>query len=241
MKKESFSIIGYGRFGKVLHNILSKYSDKIKIYDAFDDLSNNVGCLEEALDSNIVFVSVPIRKFEDLIKEISHYNLYNTTIVDVCSVKVYPANIMDKYLPQNVGIICSHPLFGPDSFSQFRELKMMIHPLRDVNKHYNILKEILENSAVRIVEMTPDKHDKLAASSQGITHFIGRVLHKSGIKSTQINTLGFNDLLGVIEQTCNDSWDLFKDLQNYNPYTKEMIHSIETAIDAVKENIKLEN
>ena len=89
--------------------------------------------------------------------------------------------------------------------------------------------------------MTPDKHDKLAASSQGITHFIGRVLHKSGIKSTQINTLGFNDLLGVIEQTCNDSWDLFKDLQNYNPYTKEMIHSIETAIDAVKENIKLEN
>ena len=85
--------------------------------------------------------------------------------------------------------------------------------------------------------MTPDAHDKDAAMSQGITHFIGRVLCESGISSTKINTLGFNELLGVIEQTCNDSWDLFKDLQNYNPYTVEMIEKLEEGIKMVRNQI----
>ena len=85
--------------------------------------------------------------------------------------------------------------------------------------------------------MTPDAHDKGAAMSQGITHFIGRVLSESGISSTKINTLGFNELLGVIEQTCNDSWNLFKDLQNYNPYTAEMIEKLEENIKLVRSQI----
>ena len=85
--------------------------------------------------------------------------------------------------------------------------------------------------------MTPDAHDKDAAMSQGITHFIGRFLCESGISSTKINTLGFNELLGVIEQTCNDSWDLFKDLQNYNPYTIGMIEKLEEGIKMVRAQI----
>ena len=86
--------------------------------------------------------------------------------------------------------------------------------------------------------MTPDEHDRMAASSQGITHFIGRVLKDSGVRSTDINTLGFNGLLSVIEQTCNDSWDLFKDLQKFNPYTNEMIDNLVSTIDNIHKKIK---
>ena len=85
--------------------------------------------------------------------------------------------------------------------------------------------------------MTPDEHDRIAASSQGITHFIGRVLKEAGVRSTKINTLGFNELLGVIEQTCNVSWDLFRDLQKYNPYTKEMIDNLIDKINDVRNQI----
>jgi prephenate dehydrogenase len=87
------------------------------------------------------------------------------------------------------------------------------------------------------VELTPDAHDRMAASTQGITHFIGRVLDESGVRSTQINTFGFNELLGVIEQTCNDSWDLFKDLQKYNPYTNKMIDKLIKKINKLHKEI----
>ena len=237
MKKAG--IIGYGRFGKVLADLLSK-KYKVLVNDCNLDLNKDIefSSLEEILECFLVFVAVPIRSFELVVNEISQYTLYNTTIVDVCSVKVYPVEIMEKYLPTHVGIIASHPHFGPDSYSPFRELKTTLCSVRDTYKRYNELNEFFESQSIRTIKMTPDEHDRMAASSQGITHFIGRVLNKSGVRSTDINTLGFNDLLGVIEQTCNDSWELFKDLQKYNPYTNEMIDNLVETIKNIHQQIK---
>ena len=238
MKKAG--IIGYGRFGMVLADLLSK-KYKVRVYDV-QDVANEEGIeicnLEEVLECILVFIAVPIRAFEDIIKEIATYKLYNTTIIDVCSVKVYPVEMMKKHLPDHLGIIASHPHFGPDSYSPFRELKATICPVRDVYKRANDVKEIFESQSIHTVEMTPDEHDRTAASSQGVTHFIGRVLKESGVRSTNMNTMGFNELLGVIEQTCNDSWDLFKDLQRYNPYTNDMIDNLVETIEKIHKKIK---
>ena len=238
MKKAG--IIGYGRFGRILADLLSKKYE-VKVYDiekVANEESIKICSLDDVLECILVFIAVPISSFENIVKKISTYKLYNTTIVDVCSVKVYPVKIMEQYLPEHVGIIASHPHFGPDSYSPFRELKITIYPKRDTYNRYKELKEFFESISIRTINMTPDEHDKMAASSQGITHFIGRVLNESDIRSTDINTLGFNELLSVVEQTCNDSWDLFKDLQKYNPYTNQMIDKLVLAIVNLHKEIK---
>ncbi|MBC8256673.1 MAG: prephenate dehydrogenase/arogenate dehydrogenase family protein [Candidatus Marinimicrobia bacterium] len=234
---KTVGIIGYGRFGQVLAELLQKQYE-VKVYDPEIEAVDLTCPLEEVLKSVIVFVSVPIRSFESVIQGISQYKLYNTTIIDVCSVKVYPVEIMEKYLPEHVGIIASHPHFGPDSYSPYRELKTTLYPVRDNYKRIKEIKAFFESNSIRTVELSPEEHDKMAASSQGVTHFIGRVLNEAGVVSTQINTLGFTDLLGVIEQTCNDSWDLFRDLQKYNPYTNEMIDELVKTIGNLHNQIK---
>ena len=230
-------IIGFGRFGKILAEILST-ENEIFIHDpkGINGEYHRLP-LSEIVKCEVLFIAVPIREFENIIKSLQKLNLQNTTIIDVCSVKIHPVKVMEKYLPKNVGIIATHPMFGPDSYSPFRELKMVMHPVRDIYNQFDKLKQIFEKQSISIVEMTPGAHDRDAAMSQGITHFIGRVLSESGISSTKINTLGFNDLLSVIEQTCNDSWDLFKDLQNYNPYTIQMIEKLEENIKMVRNQI----
>ena len=237
MKK--VGIIGYGRFGRVLADLLSK-NYKVLVTDINQDIEVELtsSSLEEILECFLVFLAVPIRSIKPVVEEISRHSLYNTTIIDVCSVKVYPVEIMEKNLPEHVGIIASHPHFGPDSYSPFRELKTTLYPVRDTYKRFNELKKFFESQSIRTIKMTPDEHDKMAASSQGITHFIGRVLNESGVRSTDINTLGFNELLGVIEQTCNDSWDLFKDLQKFNPYTNVMIDNLVKTIKNIHQQIK---
>ena len=238
MKKAG--IIGYGRFGRVLADLLTnKYEVRVYDIEVVDNVEGIEICsLSEVLECILVFIAVPIRSFEEVIKEIATYKLYNTTIIDVCSVKVYPVEIMEKHLPDHVGIIASHPHFGPDSYSPFRELKATICLVRDVYKRINDVKEIFESQSIRTIDMTSDEHDRIAASSQGVTHFIGRALNESGIRSTNMNTMGFNELLGVIEQTCNDSWDLFKDLQRYNPYTNDMIDKLVGTIEKIHKQIK---
>ena len=233
----TIGIIGFGRFGKILAQVLST-SYSIIIHDPeYKGKEFPHKTIEEVLKCEIIFIAVPIREFKNTVKSISQFKMYNATIIDVCSVKIYPVDIMVKYLPENVGIIASHPMFGPDSYSPFRELKMVMSPVRDIYSKYDKLVATFTSQSISIVEMTPEEHDRDAAMSQGITHFMGRVLKESGVSSTKINTLGFNELLGVIEQTCNDSWDLFLDLQNYNPFTNEMVKKIEHGIEVVRKQI----
>lgn len=232
-------IIGFGRFGKILAKLL-KIDHEIKVYDtAPNSVSADVEFvpLSTLLNLRTIFVAVPIRQFSNVIQKIAQKITHSTTIIDVCSVKLYPVNVMQQYLPADIGIIATHPMFGPDSFSENKQLKLMMHNVRDCHHVYDFWKDYFHNKNIKIIEMTPEEHDYLVANSQGITHFIGRALEHMHIEPTPIDTEGFSRLLQVVQQTCNDSWELFVDLQNYNPYSKEATEKLLASLTAIKEKI----
>jgi prephenate dehydrogenase len=73
-------------------------------------------------------------------------------------------------------------------------------------------------------------HDEMTAYSQGITHYVGRLLADLELAPTRTDTLGYEMLLEVMGQTCHDSWQLFLDLQSYNPYTQKMREDLNKSI-----------
>ena len=83
--------------------------------------------------------------------------------------------------------------------------------------------------------MSAEQHDREASYTQGITHFIGRVLGELKLESSDIATTGYRDLLDIVRQTCNDPWRLFIDLQKYNPYTGAMRKDLHDAITVMLE------
>lgn len=240
---DKVGIIGFGRFGRVLGQILSDdfhvfaYDPNVSSSQYGVQLKNQVSVLA----CKTIFISVPIRNFKGAIQEIAENIGKKTTVIDVCSVKVYPTEVMLEILPENVDIIATHPLFGPDSITRPDGLKMMLHSVRNQHGKYEFWKEYFSNKSIKMLEMTPREHDRLAADSQGITHFIGRTMKHGGFESTPIDTLGFQDLLDVVNQTCYDSWELFQDLQNYNPFTMEMITKLEKSIKEIREAITRRN
>ena len=227
----SVGIIGFGRFGKVLANILQR-GFAIKAYDpkpAGPFPGVQFLDLDTVLNEKVVFIAVPIRHFESVIADISKKLKKETTLIDVCSVKSYPVNIMLKILPDHIGVIATHPMFGPDSYMSNSNLKMMINNTRDLHNQYSFWKRFFSDQSIQIIEMTPDQHDRLAAKTQGVTHFLGRMLKEFGIKKTNIDTQGFRDLLDLVGQTCNDTWELYADLQLYNPYTEDMVEKLKAS------------
>jgi prephenate dehydrogenase len=144
---------------------------------------------------------------------------------------------MQEILPSTVGIIGTHPLFGPDSIDHPNPLKIMMHNTRDTYTQFDFWSTYFSSKSIEVTHLTPEQHDRIAARTQGITHFVGRVLRIAGVTQTEIDTVGFSDLLAVIDQTCNDSWELFTDLQNYNPYTSEMIKKLEKSIAEIRGKI----
>ena len=236
-------IIGFGRFGKVLARILQKGFNVIAYDPNFQDQYERVKTttLDLLLEVKTIFVCVPISQLEGVIKQISPNLSDDTTIIDVCSVKLYPKKVMEKYLPKNIGYIATHPLFGPDSFNLNKNLKMTMYAEKDIYKVYNFWKEFFSGQGIEIINMNPKIHDKLAANSQGLTHFIGRTLMNFGAKRTNIDTEGYRNLLNLMEQTCNDTQQLYNDLQKYNPYTKKMIYSINQAVNSQIQSLEENN
>lgn len=225
MKK--VSIIGYGRFGKTLHKLL-KNDLAVTVYTRKGDLS-----LEKAYESDIIFYAIPIAAFEDTIKAHQKYFKPQHVLIDVLSVKTYPKQIFEKYLKgSSTQALLTHPMFGPDSSKNgFANLPIILDKFKTDNETYKFWKEYFKSKKLHVIEMSAEEHDKTAANSQGLTHFIGRLLEEFDMQSTTIDTVGAKKLLEVKEQTCNDTWELFTNLQHYNPYTKQMRLKIGEAYD----------
>jgi prephenate dehydrogenase len=207
------------------------------IYDINDSkkeieaVGAKVGSLEEVCQSKIVIPAVPISQFESVIKEISPVINKESLVIDVCSVKESPANIMKKELPSTVSILATHPMFGPDSADKtLFGSKIVLCPVRIADKDYSDIKSYLESHGMKVIEATPEIHDQEISHSLLLTHFIGRTLMELGAKDLDIDTKGYRRLMKILSTVENDSWQLFQDMNSYNPYAestrKEFIEAL---------------
>ena len=237
-------IIGFGRFGPVLARMLTP-AHQVLVSDITDvgQRASAAGARavswKEIAAAQTFFVAVPIRHFKEAVARLNETVRPGTTVIDVCSVKVYPATVMREHFAPEITTIATHPLFGPDSCQEgFSGLKLMMAPVSPRNEVFTYWEHYFKRQEIETLVMTPEEHDRLAANSQGITHFLGRVLEQFGITPTAIDTEGFVDLQAVVEQTCHDTLELFQDLQNFNPYTMGMVDDLVAAVEQVKQKVQ---
>lgn len=238
--KQTISIVGYGRFGKVLHRLLkddfivtiyrrSKVTDRSQ----FSPSTIVAETVKDIYKSDVIFYAVPIESFEEVIASHRKYFQEHHLLIDVLSVKSHPAKIFTKYL-KGTGIqaLLTHPMFGPDSSKNgFIGLPFIMDKFLTNTKNYKFWKDYFAGKGLHIVEMNAKDHDRIAAGSQGLTHFIGRLLDTYGLDAGPIDSLGTKKLLEIKEQTCNDTWQLFNNLQHFNPFTIGMRLKLEKKYD----------
>lgn len=236
-------VYGLGRFGSFWAESLAGTSNEVIAYSRSKHtppkgvrLADEV----EVLTSDLLFYSVAISSFEDVLKSTGKRIGENTIAMDTCSVKKYPMEWMMKNIPENVYFIGTHPMFGPDSGKNgLLGLPVVMCPIKEKDERYEKVKNLFLSMGLKVIEMTSDAHDRDAAFSQGVTHFIGRVLKEMDLEEKEIATKGYISLLEIVEQTCHDPLQLFYDLQRYNPYTRDMRHSLRLALENV--GYRLEN
>lgn len=239
MQNKVVSVYGYGRFGRLWANIL-KEDCKVKVFSRRGlkpeevDEGVEITDKEDIFNCDAIFFCVAISSLEDLLIQSNQQLKENTVYFDTCSVKVEPANWMKKHVPVNSQIIATHPMFGPDSYNNTTDkLPMVMCNVRAKDSEFDFWTDYFATKKMSVEIMTVDEHDQLVAYSQGITHYIGRVLADLNLMPSKIDTLGYRKLLEIIEQTCNDNWQLFVDLQKYNPYTQKMRENLHESIEKI--------
>ncbi|HUX21495.1 MAG TPA: prephenate dehydrogenase/arogenate dehydrogenase family protein [Spirochaetia bacterium] len=235
-------VYGLGRFGSFWATVLSRKFDVLGFSRSRDRVVPE-GVLrateDEVLACDAVFLAVAISAMDEVASMIAPRLRPNSLIFDTCSVKVHPIAVMQKYFPQSVEIIGTHPMFGPDSGKRgVTGLPIVYCPVRVSDEHDRFWRDAFGSLGLSVKDLTPDAHDREAAYTQGVTHFIGRVLQDLSLKPSTISTIGYAKLLEIIEQTCNDPWQLFLDLQHYNPYTAPMRVELYTSLAKIKSKLE---
>lgn len=246
-------IVGFGKFGQFLAQRMSKAGHTVIATSRgnYHKEAERLGATffpnaddfcEEHPD--VVILCTSILSLKDVTTALPIARLKrNTLFVDVLSVKQFPKSLLLRHLPPEVDILCTHPMFGPDSGKgswsgltfMYEKVRVGRSSLRE--KRVDNFLTFFKDEGCTMVEMTCEEHDKQAASTQFITHTVGRTLGTMGLQPTPIDTKGFQSLLNLVENTANDSFDLYYGLFMYNPNATAELDRLEKAFDAVKKQL----
>jgi prephenate dehydrogenase len=225
---KNIGIIGHGRFGKLLERLLPVIFPvaNVIIYSRREKPdSKRFFTFDETVHSDLVIPAVPIHSFEEIIKAISAEINKDAIIMDVCSVKEFPVDVMKRNLPSTITIIAGHPLFGPGTIQKqngdLKHLKIMMSFVSGSNKKFNEVKSAFHQT-FNIIEINPREHDLQMAKSQFISHLTAGILNSTGFNKTAIDTRSaetLHDFMSMIQPEAQ----LLKDMYTYNSHCKNVL------------------
>eukprot|EP00257_Ricinus_communis_P017348 XP_015575769.1 arogenate dehydrogenase 1, chloroplastic isoform X1 [Ricinus communis] len=243
-------IIGFGRFGQFLAKTMIKQGHTLRATSRSDHshLCEDLGIsyfrdvikFLEA-DNDVILICTSILSLQEVLNSMPLHSLkrQRTLFADVLSVKEYPRDVLTKVLPEESDILCTHPMFGPESGKHgWKDLAFVYDKVRvrDEATCSSFLK-IFETEGCRMLEMSCEEHDRMAAKSQFLTHTIGRIFSEMEIKSTPMSTKGFETLVRLKDDTTKDSFDLFSGLFLCNRFAKQELKNLELALEKVKQKL----
>lgn len=246
MKHISIGIIGTGRFASVLCKLFTnekqfviRQSSRSKKIDG-----KVIFPLNEVANCDIVFPAVPISTLPKVLQQcVTVLAKENKPLfVSICSVMEQPEKWMEKILPKHVDIVVTHPVFGPQSTKQgtiFSGLPIVWHPVRIRHKdRVEILESFLKLRGLKVIRMTPKKHDQIMAGSQAISFLFGKIGIALELQSTMLDTKGFTAILQNQAIVANDSNQLFLDIFQHNPDAQNMLKQVKKTLNGISTEIE---
>lgn len=249
LKMKNVAVIGAaGRMGRWLckflsnegFNILANDIDPIGLAD-LRSLNPNIKPCSLAkcvLRSEVVILSVPINSFESVVKELKPYVRDDHLIIDICSIKKLPVEIMHRFLDKGIKL-GTHPLFGPGSHS-IEKKKIVLTPI--TNEELTISSQIvewLEEKGGYGIIMDPAEHDKIMSTIMGVSHAMGLILVKylSNFDLNILELLGtptYNFMVKYSTAILSGNLDLYIQLQKYLKVGEELKKLIKIIDDFIK-------
>ena len=151
----------------------------------------------------------------------------------------YAKKVMLDVLPPECDVLCTHPMFGPESAPGSWQSKPFVYEqvrVRDYTRVADFLK-MFEAERCNMIEMDAEQHDKYSSKSQFMTHLVGRVLKEQKLEATPIDTMAVDSLCKITELTTSDSFDLFYGLYKHTSGANDQIATLREAVSRVERQL----
>lgn len=232
------SIIGgTGEFGRLFARIFKEDGFEVTITgrnrERGERVARRIGVrylqdnIQAAKHADVVIISVSIENTLQVIEEVAPHLKPGSLLMDFTSVKKEPCRAMLRYASENVEIIGTHPMFGP-RVTSLEGLVFIITPIR-TKRWLNWLRSWLSEKKARVIETTPEEHDRIMSVVQGLTHFTylsaASTLAELGIDVKQTRRFAspiYELMLDLIARIVGQNPRLYAGIQMLNPETKKV-------------------
>ena len=211
---KSLGIIGMGAFGTLASTLIPKDTE----LRTFDETSDHSHSFNDTASADVVLLAVPLQSFPQVLSKLAKVIKPETLLIDICSVKVLPEQLIAEHLPDHANLLISHPLFGPQTFGD-TDLQLIV-----TSSHGERAQMVLDfcdmKLGLEIVRMTAEQHDKHMANVHALTMFVARACAELDVASEPIRTPSFQKLVDLEKLDRAHTEALFQTIQNGNPYAK---------------------
>ena len=221
------AVLGAGKMGVWFARFCKEKGDTVVLADRKpeklaklkDELGVEVADFPAAVkEADRVLICVSISSFEETVKKIAGSVHNGQPVMDVCSIKEYPVQIMHEYLKDAL-VLGTHPVFGPGS-SGVAHKAYVLTPTTPEEETYALqYQKWLEKEGANVFVMTPAKHDELMSIILGFAHFVGlaaceTLLEQPGfVESKKLAGTTYRMLFTLAEAVAMETPDLYANVQ----------------------------
>lgn len=235
----SVAILGYGRFGAALAQLVGEAGIPVRAHDPLADVPADVRA-ESVRDlvgggARFVVVAVPVPRIRAALVDLRPHLAPEQIVLDVGSVKVGPTAALQEVLGDAIPWVGTHPLFGPLSLALAeRPLRVVVCPAKQHPEAAARVRELYERVGCEVIEQTAEGHDRVMAHTHALTFFVAKGMIDAGAgMEVPFAPPSFQAMARAIETVRSDAGHLFTAIAHENPFAGEARKQLVTSLAAI--------
>ncbi|MGD6806725.1 MAG: prephenate dehydrogenase/arogenate dehydrogenase family protein [Candidatus Bathyarchaeia archaeon] len=221
------AVLGAGKMGVWFARYCKEKGDTVVLADRnsakLAKLGNELGVETADFPAAVkgadrVLICVSISSFEETIKKIASSVQKGQPVMDICSIKEYPVNIMHKHL-KGALTLGTHPVFGPGSNGVAHKAYVLTPTTSEEEAYAKEFQRWLEKEGAHVFIMKPQKHDELMSIVLGFAHFVGLAACETLLEqpmfaeSKKLAGTTYRMLFTLAEAVATETPDLYANVQ----------------------------
>lgn len=222
----SFAILGFGRFGHALTDLLLDAGQAVRAYDPRGTAPAGLAAASAtaAIDgASWIVLAMPVPLMDGALRALRPHLHAGQTVIDVGSVKMHPCAIMDELLGAQIPHAGTHPLFGPLSLARGeRPLRAVVCASAGHADAAARTRQLFTELGCEVIEQDPATHDRAMANTHALAFFVAKGLIDMGVDDDMtLAPPSFQGLKHMLAAVRGDAGHLFAAIQQENPFATE--------------------
>lgn len=238
---ETVAILGYGRFGRALGQLLAEAGVKHRAHDPVAEIpaDHRAESLRDLVQgAAFVVVAVPVNRVHAALVDLRPHLAPAQIVLDVGSVKVRPAAALAEVLGRAIPWVGTHPLFGPLSLALAeRPLRVVLCPAPAEYGHAGAaarVRDLYQRIGCEVIEQTAESHDRVMAHTHALTFFVAKGMIDAGAgMEVPFAPPSFQAIARTIETVRSDAGHLFTAIARENPFAAEARKQLVQSLSAI--------